>query len=431
GRLYLCYVIEVANLRALVRAALMGYETCSLGKRKKHNHKPKSDDFIQEKLYLLHIDLCGPMRIESINGKKYIMVTVDDYSRFTRVKFLQSKDETLKIVIKILKKVQVRLNATVRNIRTDNGTISSRLMQNPSSLTPYVPLTKNECDILFQPLFDVYFNPPRSVVSPVPVVVTPRLVDPTVEPKNFKEASLESSWIDAMQEEIHKFERLGILKNKASLVAKGYRQEEGIDFEESFTPIARIEAIIIFAANAANKNMTIYQMDAMTAFLNGELREEVYIKYSLEILKKHGMDSSDSVDTPMVDKTNLDEDLYGKIVDLIHYHGMAYQKALTCSKTNLSILTKNHKYGPLSAIALCCNNVQYSRSKHIDVRYHFIKEQVKNGVVELYLVQTKYQLADIFTKALARERFEFLINKLEMKSMSPETLKSLVEENEE
>ncbi|GKB95132.1 hypothetical protein Tco_0981269 [Tanacetum coccineum] len=76
-------------------------------------------------------------------------------------------------------------------------------------------------------------------------------------------------------------------------------------------------------------------------------------------------------------------------------------------------------------------NIQYSRSKHIDVRYHFIKEQVKNGVVELYFVRTEYQLTDIFTKALPRDIFEFLINELVMKSMSPKTLKSLAEENEE
>ncbi|GJT70113.1 hypothetical protein Tco_1029399 [Tanacetum coccineum] len=75
-----------------------------------------------------------------------------------------------------------------------------------------------------------------------------------------------------------------------------------------------------------------------------------------------------------------------------------------------------------SAIALCCNNVQHSRSKHIDMRYHFIKEQVENGVVELYFVRTEYQLADIFTKALGRERLEFLINKLRMRSMSLEML---------
>ncbi|GJZ83456.1 retrovirus-related pol polyprotein from transposon TNT 1-94 [Tanacetum coccineum] len=116
----------------------------------------------------------------------------------------------------------------------------------------------------------------------------------------------ESSWIDAMQEKIHEFERLqvwelvscpdkvmliklkwiykvktyefgGVLKNKARLVSQGFRQEEGINFEESFTPVARIEAIRIFVANAANKNMTIFQIDIKTAVLNGELKEEVYV----------------------------------------------------------------------------------------------------------------------------------------------------------
>nr|GEW83298.1 retrovirus-related Pol polyprotein from transposon TNT 1-94 [Tanacetum cinerariifolium] len=72
-----------------------------------------------------------------------------------------------------------------------------------------------------------------------------------------------------------------------------------------------------------------------------------------------------------------------------------------------------------SAIALCCNNVQHSRSKHIDIRHHFIREQVKKGVVELYVVTTDYQLADIFTKALPRERFEFLLSRHGMKSMTP------------
>ncbi|GJT41130.1 retrovirus-related pol polyprotein from transposon TNT 1-94 [Tanacetum coccineum] len=84
-----------------------------------------------------------------------------------------------------------------------------------------------------------------------------------------------------------------------------------------------------------------------------------------------------------------------------------------------------------SAIALCCNNVQHSRSKHIDIRHHFIREQVENGVVELYFVTTDYQLADIFTKALRRERFEFLLPLLGMKSMTPKTLKRLQEREEE
>nr|GEZ29986.1 hypothetical protein [Tanacetum cinerariifolium] len=126
-----------------------------------------------------------------------------------------------------------------------------------------------------------------------------------VEPKTYKEALTQACWIEAMQEEIHEFERLevwelvprpdkvmvitlkwiykvkldelgGILKNKARLVARGYSQEEGIDFEESFALVARLEAIRIFLAFAAQKNMVVYQMDVKTAFLNGNLREEIY-----------------------------------------------------------------------------------------------------------------------------------------------------------
>nr|GFA93748.1 hypothetical protein [Tanacetum cinerariifolium] len=233
--------------------------------------------------------------------------------------------------------------------------------------------------------------------------------------------SLQSN-IEAMQEEIHEFECLevwelvprpdkvmvitlkwiykvkldelgGILKNKARLVAHGYRQEEGIDFEESFAPVARLEAIRIFLAYAAHKNMVVYQMDVKTAFLNGNLREEVYVsqpdgfvdldnpnhvyklkkalnglkqaprawydmlssfllsqdfskgsvdptlfirrngndlllnprgifinqsKYALE----YGFESCDPVDTPMVEKSKLDEDKEGKAVDPSHYRGM-------------------------------------------------------------------------------------------------------------
>ncbi|GKD72300.1 retrovirus-related pol polyprotein from transposon TNT 1-94 [Tanacetum coccineum] len=95
---------------------------CAMDKSKKQSHKPKSKDINQEKLYLLHMDLCGPMRIASINGKKYILIIVDDYSWFTWVKFLASKDEASNFIIKFLKMIQVILNATVRKIHTDNGT---------------------------------------------------------------------------------------------------------------------------------------------------------------------------------------------------------------------------------------------------------------------------------------------------------------------
>nr|GEX01666.1 retrovirus-related Pol polyprotein from transposon TNT 1-94 [Tanacetum cinerariifolium] len=98
------------------------FSACAMGKSKKKSHKPKSEDTNQEKLYLLHMDLYGPMHIESVNGKKYILVIIDDYSRFTWVKFLRSKDEAPDFIIKFLKMIQVRLKVPVRRIRTDNRT---------------------------------------------------------------------------------------------------------------------------------------------------------------------------------------------------------------------------------------------------------------------------------------------------------------------
>ncbi|GKD11065.1 retrovirus-related pol polyprotein from transposon TNT 1-94 [Tanacetum coccineum] len=242
----------------------------------------------------------------------------------------------------------------------------------------------------------------------------------SVESKNFKEAMLELvpcpdrvmliklKWVF----KVKKDEFWGVLKNKARLVAKGYRQDEGIDFEESFAPVARIEAIRIFIANASNKNMTIYQMDVKIAFLNGELREEVYVTQPEGFVDQ---------DNP-THVYKLKKALYG-----LKQAPHASQLTDYGFKFNKIPLYCDNK----SAIALCRNNVQHSRSKHIDVKYHFIKEQVENGVVELYFVRTKYQLADIFTKSLPQERFHFLINKLGMQSMSPETLQSLAEEKEQ
>ncbi|GJS29068.1 retrovirus-related pol polyprotein from transposon TNT 1-94 [Tanacetum coccineum] len=769
--------------KGLVRGLLrLKYEkehlcsACSMGKSKKQSHKPKSKDTNQEKLNLLHIDLCGPMRVASVNGKRYILVIVDDYSRFTWVKFLASKDEAPDFIIKFLKMIQVRLNATGQgNCRTIIGTNfdelkamaseqsslepalhemtpatpSSGLVPNPPPSAPFVPSTRQEWDLVFQPVFDEFFSPPASVVSLVPEVEAPAPVESTgapssttvdqdapspstsqttqqsqsqeipfcaeeeshdlevahmsndhyfgilipetifeesssldvihtnvhfdapipehlrkwtkdhpllniigelsrpvstrlqlheqalfyyydaflssVEPKTYKDALTKSCWIEEMQEELNEFEHLevwelvphpdkvmvitlkwiykvkldelgGILKNKARLVARGYRQEEGINFEESFAQVARLEAVRIFLALATHMNMIVYQMDVKTDFLNGILREEVYVsqpdgfvdpdnpnhvyrlkkalyglkqaprawndllssfllsqgfskgtvdptlfikrdnkdiffvqiyvddiifastttelydkfkmsmmgkisfflglqisqsprgiflnqsKYDLESLKKYGMESCDPVDTPMVEKSKLDEDPQGKAVDPTHYHGMVGTLMyLTSSLPDLVYAvcmcaryqarpTKKHLhavkrifiylrgtvnrglwYSKDYAIALTafadadhvgCQDTRRSTSGSMQLlgdrlvswsskRCHFIKEQVENGVVELYFVRMEYQLADIFTKALCRERIEFLIDKLGMRSFTPETLKELADKAKE
>ncbi|GKA07747.1 retrovirus-related pol polyprotein from transposon TNT 1-94 [Tanacetum coccineum] len=207
------------------------------------------------------------------------------------------------------------------------------------------------------------------------------------EPKSYKDALTESCWIEAMQEELNEFKRL--------------------------------EAIRIFIAFAARMNMIVYQTNVKTTFLNRILREEVYVsqpdrfvdpenpnyvyklkkalyglkqapracprgiflnqsKYAFEIIKKYGMETVDPVDTPMVEKSKLDEDPKEKAVDATRYRGA-----------------------------------------------------MENRVVELYIVGTEYQLAYIFTKPLVREKLEFLMKKLGMQSMSPETLKKLADEAKE
>nr|GEU41349.1 hypothetical protein [Tanacetum cinerariifolium] len=413
------------------------------------------------------------------------------------------------------------------------GQISSGLVPNPVPATPYTPLTNKELEILFQPMFDEYLEPPR-VERPLATDALWCLYSSVlskVEPKNFKSAITEDCWFQAMQDEIHEFDRLQIwklvpqpdclmiitlkwiykvkldeygdvLKKKARLVAKGYRQEEGINFVESFVPVARIEAIRIFIANAASKIMTIYQMDVNTAFLNGELKEEVYVsqpegfvdldhpthvyrlKKALYGLKqapqawydtlsrflldnsfskgavdptlltrkigKHillvqiyrfGMDSCDSVDTPMMDRLKLDEDPLGTPVDQTRFRSMAspIKKHLEALKRVFRYLKGTINcglwYPKDTAMALTayadadhtgCQDTRrstsesarflgdklHSRSKHIDIRHHFIREQVERGVVELYFVMTNYQLADILTKALLRQRFEFILPRL-------------------
>nr|GEY55703.1 hypothetical protein [Tanacetum cinerariifolium] len=236
-----------------------------------------------------------------------------------------------------------------------------------------------------------------------------------VKPKNFKTAMDKACWFEAMQDEIHEFDRL---QNKARLAAKGYRQEEGIDFEESFASVAHIEAIKIFIENAA-KNMIIYQMDVKTAFLNGELKEEVYVsqpegfvdpdhpthvyrlkkalyglkqaprawyntlsrflldnklskglqvsqslegifidqsKYAFEILTKYGMDTYDPTNTPMVDRSKLDEDSLGIWFEQTRFQGMVGSLMyLTASRPDL-----------VFAVCMCARYQAKPTKKHLE-----------------------------------------------------------------
>ncbi|KAJ9551501.1 hypothetical protein OSB04_015546 [Centaurea solstitialis] len=434
------------------------------------------------------------------------------------------------------------------------------------------------------------------------------------EPLKVADALADPDWFMAMQEEINQFVRLKVwrlvprpegksiidtkwifknkkdednivVRNKARLVAKGYRQQEGIDYNETFAPVARIEAIRMFLAYAAHKDFTVYQMDVKTGFLNGVLKEEVYVSqpegfvdqdhpdhvyildkalYGLKqaprawydslsqflvesgyskgkidntlFIKREGEHIMLIMKTPMSPSCALDSDPDGTAVDVTTYRGMIgslmyltasrpdimfstclcaryqskpkvshlkavkrifrylkgtvnlglwypkgsgyeltgytdadhggckldrkstsghiqflgdkivswaskkqncvslstaeaeYVAAASCCSQIIWMRTQLRDYGfkfdkiPIycdskSAIAISCNPVQHTKTKHIDIRYHFIKDHVEKGTIELYFVNTEFQLADLFTKALDEKRFNFLITKLGMRTL--------------
>nr|GEX13886.1 hypothetical protein [Tanacetum cinerariifolium] len=711
---------------------------CAMGKSKKESHKPKSKDTNQEKLYLLHMDLCGPMRVESVNGKKYILFIINDYSRFTWFKCLRLKYEALDFIIKFLKMIQVRLMVPVRRIRTDNrtefvnqtlreyyeqvgishetsvarspqqngviercnltlieaartmliyaqaslflwaeavatacytqnrsighrvtcgvrgvnGTVlvrgytgegcgddgrfgrkfswwvvrlgerKTRKGQNqiktgqkweaeslgklrpkadigifigyaptkkafriynrrtrriietihvdfddlaamaskqsrsrlalhemtPATITPEViaPIaevvapepavstgspfsttvdqdapspSKSQTTYKTQPTVipndveednhdievahmgnDSFFGMPilevasgqSSSTDSIHTIVHPdhqiyehnrkwtkdhpleniigQLARPVstrlqlheqalfcyydafltyVEPKMYKDALTQSCFIEAIQEELNEFERL---KNKAHLVACGYRQEDGIDFEESFAPVARLEAIRIFLLFAAHKNMVIYQMDVKTAFLNGNLWEEVYASqsdgfvdpdnpnyvyklkkalYGLKQVPRAWYDilssflisqdfSKGSVDpTPFIYRNDNDLLLVQIYVDDIIFAVSTPELGIFINQSIYALESLN-KYGFESCDPVDTPMVEKSKL-----------DDDKEGKAVDSSHYCEYQLVDIFTKALGRERIEFLINKLGMRSFTPETLKQLTDEVDE
>ncbi|GJZ58286.1 retrovirus-related pol polyprotein from transposon TNT 1-94 [Tanacetum coccineum] len=327
---------------------------CEQGKIHRTHHKSKTAFASNKPLYLLHMDLCGPTRVESINGKRYVLVVVDDYSRYTWVFFLHSKDEASenKTLAKFFDEVGISQQFSATRTPQQNGVVERRnrtlvkvartmltfanlplcyllndydvvgklkakgdigvfvgyskesaafrvynkrtrkihesvnvnfdeilkfaskqfslepglsnLNKTGKSSNPSVlkvsESSKKDFEDLFQNFYDEYFDASKITKSPTTNVETSNVTEALKD--IFKNKKDESSLV---------------IQNKERLVAVGYCQQEGIDYDETFVPVAQIEAIRLFLAYAAHKDFTVFQMDAKTAFLNGILKEEVYV----------------------------------------------------------------------------------------------------------------------------------------------------------
>ncbi|GKB35128.1 retrovirus-related pol polyprotein from transposon TNT 1-94 [Tanacetum coccineum] len=310
-----------------------------------------------------------------------------------------------------------------------------------------------------------------------------------IELKNIKEAMANSAWIEAMQEELNQFDRLQVWE----LVDKPFgKNEDGIDFEESFAPVARLEDVWIFIAYAAHKSFPIYQMDVKTTFLNGPLNEEVYVaqldefvdpdhpkkvyrlRKALYGLKQAPRAWYDKLSNFLISKGftkgTIDQTLftikYGEDILLVQIYiddiifgstnpkfSKRFEK-LMHSRFEMSLMgemkfflglqihqspqgdklvrwmSKKQDCTAMSSakveyVVLSASCAQHFHTKHIHTRYHFIKEQVENGIIELYFVRTEYQLADMFTKDLPEDRFQYLVRRIGMRCLTPAELENI------
>nr|GEU60915.1 retrovirus-related Pol polyprotein from transposon TNT 1-94 [Tanacetum cinerariifolium] len=549
------------------------------------------------RLHLLYMDLCGPMRVASINGKRYVLVIVDDYSRYTWVHFLRTKDETPEVINNFLKKISVRLQAPVIIVRTDNGTEfnnqvlkeyfdsvgithetsaaktpqqngvverknhtlveAARTMlifshaplflwaeaiatacytQNRSIIhrrfnkTPYELIHSRKPDISYLHVFGAlcYLKNDREDIGKLGakgdigffIGYSANLVAYRVYNQRTRKIM---ETMNVTFDELHYIMNILVVDRQKALY--GLKQAPRVWYDELSTfllqngfskgtidptlftrrfdddiLVVQVYVDDIIFGSTDPRYATLFfdlmksqfemsMMGEMTFFLGLQVNQSpsgIFInqsKYVQDILMKYGLNTSDIVGTPMDIKDKLDLDQIGTSVDATKYRSMIgalmyltsnrpdivqatcytkdsgfeltgfsdtdyagckdtfkstseYVSLSACCARILWMRTQLTDYGyhfdkiPIycdskSAIAISCNPVQHSRMKHIAVRYHFIKEHVEKGTIELYFVKTDYQLADIFTKALPVDRFNYLVCRLGMCSLCPQELDRL------
>ncbi|GJV82531.1 integrase, catalytic region, zinc finger, CCHC-type containing protein [Tanacetum coccineum] len=311
-----------------------------------------------------------------------------------------------------------------------------------------------------------------------------------IEPKNIKEAMVDASCIESMPDELNQFKRLDVwelvecpigknviavkwiwknktdaentvIRNKSRLVAKGYRQEDRIDFEESFAPVAKLEAVRIFVAYAAHKNFPIYQMDVKTTFLNGPLKDEVFVCQSdgfvdpnfpnhVYRLKKalYGLKQAPRawfINHPEAHPTEKHIKEVKRIFCYLRqtiniglwyskdsgFELIAYSDAALagcnddCKSTSRGIQFLGDKLVIWSSKKQDCSAMSTTEAEYVSLSTCCAQEHVEKGTIKLYFVMTEYQLADPFTNALPKEMFEYLVHRIGMRCMTPTQLERL------
>nr|GEV86503.1 hypothetical protein [Tanacetum cinerariifolium] len=324
----------------------------------------------------------------------------------------------------------------------DRGETSSRHVDSSNMHTFYLHHPSEHRWTKDHPLEKVIRNPSQSVrtrrqlESDGEMCMFALTVSRTKQ-KNIKEAIADSAWIESMQEELYQFDRLD-----------GYAHKEGVDFEESFAPVARLEVVRFLIAYAAPKSFTAYQMDVKIAFLYGSLKEEVYVNQpdgfvdpyhpdKVYRLKKalYGLKRAPKAELKFFLGIQIHQSPRGIFINQAKYaqeilikHGG--DKLISWSSKKQDCTSMSSTEAEYVSLSTCCAQVLSMRTQltdyvfHFDKIpiYHFIKEKVKKCIVELFFVGTEYQLADLFTKALLEERFKYLVRRLGMRCLTPEEL---------
>nr|GEU29800.1 copia protein [Tanacetum cinerariifolium] len=361
---------------------------------------------------------------------------------------------------------------------------------NPS-ISQVSETSKKDLEDLFHNFYDEYFDSSKIMKSLTTNVETSDVEE--VEDPSSNTQSISNNMIPNVDEASTSYNVFNERLKDAYFDAIGYSQQEGIDYDETFAPVARIEAIRLFLAYVAHKDFTVFQMDVKTAFLNGILKEEVYVGQPLSFVSKQYPDHVYALDKALYGLKQVPRGWCARYQANPNEHHVSAVKRIFCCligtinlglwypKDSVFDLTaysdadhagchldrkstsgsvqflgdklvcwssKKHNcvsisraeseyvavsscctqvlwmriqltdYGffydkvsiycdSKSAIAISCNPVQHARTKHIDVRYHFIKDHVEKGSIELYFVGTEYQLADLFTKSLPEALFKF------------------------